>query len=252
MMKTFMKQLLLLAMIFVTINATGSNVPQQQQNSGITQEYRTAVRSLLNVTGFGNTMRDNLTATYAQMGLQGQYVDDIVNELVEKMPEKMVDIYAKYFTLDEIKQLMEVNSNEVQVKVRSMQAQCTKDLMQEGQYYALGKESPSAGIVVPEDFDKAMREFLEVSDFSKQMEKLQSIFLQNLGSQSSVGGFNDMLPDIMVRVYSKYFTIADIKQLTDLAKMPIMKKFSEKTPAITQDTMSVTQEIMMDYFKDLF
>lgn len=252
-MKTYMKQLLLLAMIFVAITATGSNVNKQELNTGSTPEYKTAVKDFLDVVGFGNTMRENLTATYAQFGLEGQYIDDLVNELVEKLPEKMADIYSKYFTLDEIKQLAEVNKNEIQVKLRSLQSQINKELVQEGQCYASGKPSPSAGIVVPDDFDSAMREFFEVSGFEEQMEQIQSLLERSYGLQTgALSGLYNEMPDMMVRIYSQYFTASEIKQVAALSVIPCMKKFNEMTPAITQDTIAITQEIVMEYFKNLF
>lgn len=252
-MKTCMKQLLLLAMIFVTITATGSNVNKQELNTTATPEYKTAVKDFLDVVGFGNTMKENLTATYAQFGLEGQYIDDLVNELADKLPEKMADVYSRYFTLDEIKQLAEVNKNEVQVKIRSLQPQINKELIQEGQCYASGKPSPSAGIVVPADFDNAMREYFEMSGFEKQMEQLQSLFESNFGIQKgALGGLYNEMPDMMVRIYSQYFTTSEIQQAAALSAIPCMKKFIEMTPAISQDTIAVTQEIIMEYFKNMF
>lgn len=168
-MKTFMKQLLLLAMIFVNITATGSNKPQKQSNSGVTKEYRTAVKALLDVADYEKRMREKMVSTYKQLGQEDNpYIDDFMNQLIEKMPDKMVDIYSKYFTLDEIKQLTELNKNEIQKKLLSLQNNINQDLMLEGQCLAAGKKSPSDGIVVTKDFEKAMIEYFEVSGFEEQ------------------------------------------------------------------------------------
>ncbi len=114
-MKTCMKQLLLLAMIFATITATGSNTPQQQSKSGATQEFKAAVKALLDATEYEKTMKERMVSAYKQLGQEDNpYIDDFMNQLIEKMPDKMVDIYSKYFTLDEIKQLTEINKTEIQ------------------------------------------------------------------------------------------------------------------------------------------
>lgn len=250
-MKTCTKLLLLLAVFFITINATGSNLPQQESKSRVTSEYKTTAKALLDATDFEKTIGENLTSTFAQFGLEGQIVNNIVNELVEEMPEKMVDIYSKYFTLDDLKQLIEINKTEIQTKLRSLLPQINEEMMQEGQCFASGKKSPSADIVVTKDFEEAMREYLDAYGFEKQIGQIYSIIENNYSLPSgSLGGLSDQMPDIMTRIYSKYLTTSEIKQATALAKTPCLKKFNEKTPDITKETLEVTQQIIMDYFKN--
>ena len=256
-MKTCMKQLLLLAMIFVTISATGSNVPQQRSKSGATKELRAAVRALLDATEYEKTMREKMVSAYKQLGQEDNpYIDDFMNQLIEKMPDKMVDIYSKYFTLDEIKQLTELNKNEIQIKTRKLQPQISQELMQEGQCFAKGEKSPLADIVVEKDFEEAVREYLQASGFDNQMKQMLSV-LENFykipsGSlDGSLGKLSDHMPDMMIRIYSKYFTTNEIKQAIALAKTPCLKKFNEKTPAITQDTLEETQQLSIELMEKL-
>jgi hypothetical protein len=248
-----MKQLLLLAIIFATATATSSNLPQEQSKSGVTQEFRTAVKALLDVTDYEGTMRENITSAYKQLGQEeNPYVADFVNQLLEQMPDKMVDIYSKYFTVDEIKQLTEVNKNEIIIKLRKLQPQMSQELMQEGQSLAKGEKSPTADIVVEKDFDEAMREYFEVSRFDEQMKQIFSVIENYYGFKTDLlNGFTNQMPDIMVRIYSKYFTTNEIKQAIALEKTPCLKKFIEKTPAITQDTLEETGKITKDIMEKL-
>ena len=252
-MKTCMKQLLLLAMIFVTISATGSNVPQQRSKSGATKEFRAAVRALLDATEYEKTMREKMVSAYKQLGQEDNpYIDDFMNQLIEKMPDKMVDIYSKYFTLDEIKQLTELNKNEIQIKTRKLQPQISQELMQEGQCFAKGEKSPLADIVVEKDFEEAVREYLQASGFDNQMKQMLSV-LENFYKipSGSLGKLSDHMPDMMIRIYSKYFTTNEIKQAIALAKTPCLKKFNEKTIAITQDILEVTEQLSIELMEKI-
>lgn len=249
-MKTYIKHLLLLAGIFVTTTATGTNLPQAQLNSGISREYRTAVRAMLDAMDYETTLRNNLTAGYAQLGFDNQMVEAMIDELVGKMPDKMVEIYSKYFSLDEIKELSKVNNNEINKKLIRLTPQINQDLMQEGQCYASGKPSPSAGIKVSSDFEMAIREYFVASDFYQQIGMIQSLIEQQSGLQpGALSGLYDALPNMTVRVYSKYFTTSDINQLIAISKLPCSKKFRDKIPSITQETMDVSQRILMEYIQ---
>lgn len=252
-MKTFMKQLLLLAMIFATISATGSNVPQKQSKSGITQEYRTAVKALLDATEYEKTSRGNVVSIYKQLGQEDNpYIDDFMNQLLEKMPDKLVEIYSKYFTLDEIKQLTEINKTEIQTKIRNLQPLMSQDFIDETKCLAKGEKSPLADIVVEKDFEEAMREYIEESGADGQLKQILSVIENYYGVKSgSLNTLIDPAPDIMVRIYSKYLTTNEIKQATSLAKTPCLKKFYEKTPAITQDTLEETGQIAKDIMEKM-
>ncbi len=52
---------------------------------------------------------------------------------------------------------------------------------------------------------------------------------------------NDLVK-LMVPVYDKHFTHDDIKQLIKFYESPIGKKFLEKTPMITQESMTAGQQ----------
>lgn len=67
----------------------------------------------------------------------------------------------------------------------------------------------------------------------------------------SLDNLSDHMPDMMIRIYSKYFTTNEIKQAIALAKTPCLKKFSEKTIAITQDTLEETQQLSIELMEKL-
>lgn len=251
-MKTLIKQLLLLVTISVTFTATGSNLPMLSPAPGVTQEYRAAAKSLLQAIDFEKSVRDNLNSSFAQMGFVGQEVDDLVDELVRQMPDKMVEVYAKYFTLSEINRLVEINKTEAQTKIRNAQVSLNLDLMSEGQCLALGEPSPSADIVVDPEFEKAMREYFVIINFDTQIRQILPMIEQNHGLKSgTLNGFCDAMPAIMVRNYSKYLTTSDIRQAIALAKDPVYKKLNENSVAISKDAMEVSLQVIMDYFQNM-
>ncbi|MBB2147015.1 DUF2059 domain-containing protein [Pedobacter sp. LMG 31464] len=53
------------------------------------------------------------------------------------------------------------------------------------------------------------------------------------------------MADMLVPVYEKHLTLADINQLIAFYESPIGKKFAEKTPIITQESMQVGQQLGM-------
>ncbi len=50
------------------------------------------------------------------------------------------------------------------------------------------------------------------------------------------------LTDMLTPIYQRHLTLADIQQLIAFYESPIGKKFAEKTPLITQESMQVGQE----------
>ena len=50
------------------------------------------------------------------------------------------------------------------------------------------------------------------------------------------------LTDMLAPVYQKHLTLADIQELIAFYESPVGKKFAEKTPLITQESMQVGQQ----------
>ncbi len=50
------------------------------------------------------------------------------------------------------------------------------------------------------------------------------------------------LVDKMIPLYKKHFTHADIKGLINFFESPVGKKYADKTPALTQESMVIGQE----------
>ncbi|MBR5639776.1 MAG: DUF2059 domain-containing protein [Muribaculaceae bacterium] len=271
-MKTFIKQLLLVVMMFLVVESTGCKNSHRDSDSGKSkskkskskkdkkdeddaEDYDTAVRELLEAMDYEQNTRANLYATYSQMGFDAQYTEGLVDDLLEKMPDKMVEIYSNHFTVDEIKQLTKINGDPIFKKQREYLTQIYQDFMQEGRALATGEPSPSANIDVSSDFEAAMRDYLDAEEFDKQLEQLKPIMQQNYSSTySDFDSFYESYcaeaPDMMVRIYSKYFSTSDIKKLTAFSKMHCSKEFRDKAPAITQEAMEATRPIVESYIKN--
>lgn len=271
-----MKPFLLLALMLLVVGSTSCKSHKSHDSSGKSKkdkskkdkskdddeddekdevmDYDTAVKNYLKATDYYNLTRENLNASYTQMGLNPQYTKGLVDELMDKMPDKLVDIYSKYFTVEEINQLTKVNSDEIFKKHRKYQTQIIQDFMQEAQALATGQSSPTANVVVSSDFEAAVKDYYEADEIDKQLEQLRPALdnnLRNLGVRTdALDAYWEGAPDMIVRVYSKYFTTSEIKQLTALAKMPCSKKFRDKTPAITQDAQNEARSIAENYVKN--
>ena len=244
MMKAYKKHFLLLALIFVATTATSSNVPQQ--NTKVPNDYKSAVKAFLKASDYEQSLRDNLRSLFAQMGSENQQVNGLIDYLANEMPNRMVDIYYKYLTIDDINQLTEINKDVVYAKFRNLQSQVNNDLILEGQCYATGKPSPSANITVSSAFEKVMKQYLKVTEFEKQEEQMRSVMGLNIDD-----ALYNQLPDLMVKIYSKYFTQSEIEKLMELHQLPSTVKFRKKAPEFAQDTMDVTQTIMMNYLQNV-
>ncbi|WP_375578870.1 DUF2059 domain-containing protein [Marivirga tractuosa] len=58
------------------------------------------------------------------------------------------------------------------------------------------------------------------------------------------------LTDMLVPVYSKYMTIADLEELIKFYETPVGKKFAKNTPLIMQESMQVGQQWGMEISHD--
>ncbi|MBR5639775.1 MAG: DUF2059 domain-containing protein [Muribaculaceae bacterium] len=250
-MKTYLKQLLLVAMLFVTVNATGSNLPQKQSSSGVTKEYIAAVNALLDANNYIKNERESFIVILAQFGIEGPMADRIVDELTKRLPDIMVQIYSNHFTLDEIKQMTKLNQDKVRQKYNTLQLQISKEMMQEMECYISGKTSPLSDITVSSDFEAAMREYFDAEEFDKAFDMMRPIYEQMFGFQNgTLNDYSDVLREIMVRFYSKYFTVSEIRHLTSQANEPCMKKLRQESPDITKESMEEIQKALYDIIQN--
>jgi hypothetical protein len=56
----------------------------------------------------------------------------------------------------------------------------------------------------------------------------------------------DDLVDLLIPVYQKHMTIADLQKIIEFYQTPVGKKYAEKTPMIMQESMQVGQQWGMD------
>ena len=52
----------------------------------------------------------------------------------------------------------------------------------------------------------------------------------------------DELADMLAPVYEKHMTENDLKKIIEFYQTPVGKKYAEKTPLITQESMQVGQQ----------
>lgn len=249
-----MKKLFLLVMIVFAFTITSckqettSTKSSTQKEEVSSQDYDSAVKELLKAMNYQQNLETMLKASFAQMGSENQA---LIDELKEKMPNVMTGIYKNHFTINEIKELTALNNDSIYKKMMKMQTQVNQELMAEGQAFVLGKPSPNANVTVSSEFKDAMAKYLEAEEFTKQMEQLKPLFAQNYqnaGVDKALDDLYEKMPDMMTTIFSKYYTVDDIKHLTELSNKPISKKFRQETPAITQEAMNKSQKLIEEFF----
>ena len=128
-----------------------------------------------------------------------------------------------------------------------LQPTMNQEIMQESQAFVSGSASPNAKVSVSSEFRDAMKKYLEAEEYGKQMEQMKPVFAQYMedsDAQPKLDQLYEALPEFMTKIYSKYFTIDDIKHLTELSNQPISKKFRQETPGITEEIMIESQKLM--------
>lgn len=215
------------------------------------EDFKDAVYEYLEAIEFEKNYRQNVNESYSQQGFDPQEIQGMLDYVLGRLPDKMVPIYSKYFTADELRTLTKINLDEVFIKQRELQPQIDQDFMDEGEAFALGKPSPTASLMVSSDFDSAMREYMEADEYEKQIEQMIPMMVDIYDLDSDY--FNEFCaaaPDMTVKIYSKYFSITDVKQLTALAKIPCFRKFRKNNAAIVEGMVNEAQNLAKEYEKD--
>jgi hypothetical protein len=80
-----------------------------------------------------------------------------------------------------------------------------------------------------------------ISAFKAQKSNIPEEFWTEMGTEMVKTSMTDLV-DMLAPVYEKHLTLADINDLIAFYQSPIGKKFAEKTPFITQESMQVGQQ----------
>lgn len=245
-----MKKLFLMVVLLLTVVGTGckgnpsgsASDASSASKAGTTANSETdaLIDELIEVTDMKNNVETTLNSLLSQMGLQDK---ELVAKVIDELPQITKDVYSKNFSNDELKELLEMSKDEINQKMTKKLPQIMEESMAEGKSFALGQESPTANVSVPDDFKAAMKDYFEAQEFDKQMEQIN----QMLGGGADMDG---ALPDIMTRIFSKYFTIDEIKHVTELSKLPIAKKVRDKQLPIAQEINEKIQKIVENYMKN--
>lgn len=80
-----------------------------------------------------------------------------------------------------------------------------------------------------------------ITMFKEQYSDMDSEEWDNLEKEFLKTSLND-LTEMLVPVYKKYFTEADLKEMIAFYNSPVGKKFAQKSPAIMKESMIIGQE----------
>jgi len=80
-----------------------------------------------------------------------------------------------------------------------------------------------------------------VAAFKTQKSNVPEEFWTEMGAEMVKTSMTDLV-DMLAPVYEKHLTLADINGLIAFYQSPIGKKFAEKTPFITQESMQIGQQ----------
>ncbi|HEX7455946.1 MAG TPA: DUF2059 domain-containing protein [Candidatus Nanoarchaeia archaeon] len=84
----------------------------------------------------------------------------------------------------------------------------------------------------------------------EEQERLKQLFEQAMGSYvkrmkvkiTEAMPLNELINDVYYPVFSKHFTVAEVKELTAFFESPIGRKFISATPTAMQEAMSIMNE----------
>jgi len=253
-----MKKLFLMLVLLSSLVATGcksstprsaSDASESSEASSTSQEASVSENSnvdtdalideLIQVTDMEDNVEASLNAMFSQMGYEDK---ELVAKVKKEIPQITKEIYTKYFTDKELKELLEMSKDEVSQKMSKNMPKIVEESFAEARSYALGEQGPNTDVTVSDEFKEAMTDYFEAVDFDKQMEQMN----QELNGSSQTE-MDDVLPGMMMRIFSKYFTVDEIKHATELGKLPISKKFREKQIPMAKEMNEKMQKIVMDH-----
>lgn len=237
-----MKKFLFVTVMLLTMAAT------KAQN--VTPEYESAMKELIEVSDM-MSMLDQLPAALTSMLPEELMNKDVfktvygefINDMKESMPVAMTNVYSRHFTLDEVKELIEFNKtpigkkkSETMVPIMEKSANLLKDYLLDDRTELQATDT---------EYSEAVVELLKTSGLEEQMEE----------NMSQVGGVQQKALDAMYKispcVYSEYFTLDEIKQLTQWGKSDLGHKFNALQSDMQKELMGELQPAIMKFSQDL-
>lgn len=231
MKKLFLMVVLLLAVVAIGCKSNSSSDASKEASTTAKVDTVALMDELIKTSGMQENLEASLNSIFAQMGYEDK---ELVEKMKQELPKITKEVYLKHFTIDEIKQIVELNKDEVKQKTTKKMPQIMEECFSEGMNYAVGKQSTT--VSVSDDFKKAMNEYLDADEFDKQMEQM-----------SSVIDTKD-LREMMTGVFSKYFTVDEIKHLAELSKLPISKTVRDNQAVIAKEVQEKVGKLVRDHF----
>lgn len=236
-----MKKLILMVMMLLVVAATGckkSDASASASSEASKESTSKAAVSdalldeLIESTDMVNTFETAAVSILEQLGINDK---GYINKIKEELPGVAKDVFKKHFTGDEIKQIIELNKDEVQQKLIKVTPKIMEGTFSVALNYVNGEEA--ANPAVSADFKAAMNDYFEAAELDKQM------------ASASSGTDLSFLRDVMTSIYSKYFSVDEVKHLTELSKLPISVKARKETPAIQQEISAAMRSVIMNHMK---
>ena len=121
----------------------------------------------------------------------------------------------------------------------------------------LASVSLSAKAQTPSPAYKALvRELLDLSNMRQSTEETVTAGFNNMGLKFNVPTsqvVNDLLDSIWdkyidecVALYAKYYTLEEVRQLSEFYKTPLGQKLTKYHPVITRESMAIMQKFQPD------
>jgi hypothetical protein len=88
-------------------------------------------------------------------------------------------------------------------------------------------------------FDSAIKQMLEM--FREQYKSVPDNVWSELENEMLKVSMDDLV-EMLTPVYAKHLSIVDLNKIIEFYQTPVGKKYAEKTPLITQESMQVGQE----------
>ena len=89
------------------------------------------------------------------------------------------------------------------------------------------------------EFDASMKELLEAMDYQGRLETMLTAYFSQVGyeNQELVDEMKAKMPQVVAGIYSKHFSVDEIKKLIELNKDSIFKKVTQLQPTMNQEIM---------------
>ena len=238
-----MKKFLFVSVMLLTIAATKAQT--------VTPEFESAMKEFIEVSDV-KSLLNQLPATLTAMMPDelknkeefNKMYEDFIADMNEAMPEAMTNVYSRHFSVEEIKELTAYNKTPLGKKKTQTTVPIMKKSAELLKNYLLDEDKTELQAVDPE-YAEAVVEMLKSSGLGEQMEE----------NMSQVGGARQKTLDAMYKispyVYSEFFTLDEIKQLSEWNKTDLGNKFVGLQTSLHKELIGEMQPAIMKFSQNM-